>query len=81
MHVNRKETFYAYCSFSIVTNKYVSQVLYCNIIMYFEKVLGSQVFKNHNCNPFQSSSSLSIRASFCICCVIYTLYLLFIGFE
>ena len=31
----------------------------------------------NNCNPFQSSSSLSIRASFCICCVIYTFFLLF----
>ena len=28
--------------------------------MDFEKVLGHQVFRKHNCNPFQSSSSLSI---------------------
>ena len=28
--------------------------------------------KNCNCNPFQSSSSLSILDSFFICCVIYT---------
>ena len=27
-------------------------------------------FKIHNCNLFQSSSSLSIRASFSVCCVI-----------
>ena len=26
------------------------------------------------CNPFRSSSRLSIRASFCICCAIYTIY-------
>ena len=35
--------------------------------MNFENLFGLQVFKNHNCNPFQSSLSLSIRASFCIC--------------
>ena len=30
-------------------------------------------FQNRNSNPFfKSSSSLSIRATFCICCVIYT---------
>ena len=34
--------------------------------MNFEKLLGEQVFKNHNCNPFQSPSSLSMRVSFCI---------------
>ena len=28
-------------------------------------------FHKKNCNPFQSSSSFSIRASFCICCIIY----------
>ena len=28
--------------------------------MDFEKVLGHQVFRKDNCNPFQSSSSLSI---------------------
>jgi len=32
--------------------------------MNFEKLLSEQVFKNHNCHPFQSSSSLSTRASF-----------------
>ena len=30
--------------------------------------------KNQNCSPFQSSSSLSICAFFCICCVIYTFF-------
>ena len=34
--------------------------------MNFEKLLGEQVFKNHNCNPFQSPSSLSMRVFFCI---------------
>ena len=34
--------------------------------MNFEKLLGEQVFKNHNCNSFQSPSSLSMRVSFCI---------------
>ena len=42
--------------------------------MNFEKLLGEQV-KNRNCNPFQSSSSLSIPASLFIFCVIYTLIL------
>ena len=32
--------------------------------MNFEKLFGQQVFKEHNCNPFQSSSSLSIHSSF-----------------
>ena len=31
-----------------------------------------QVFKNHNCNPFKSSTSLSIHVSFCIFCAIYS---------
>ena len=39
--------------------------------MNFEKLLSKQVFINHNCNPFQSSSNLSIRFSFGGC-VIYT---------
>ena len=39
-----------------------------------EKLLGQQVFQNHNKKPFQSSSSLSIPASFCIFCVIYTFF-------
>ena len=30
--------------------------------------------KKNNCNPFQSSSSFSISASFCICCAIYTFF-------
>ena len=34
------------------------------------EVLGQQVFKNHNCNPFKSSLSLSIHVSFCIFCAI-----------
>ena len=40
----------------------------------FEKLLGQQVFPNHNWNPFQSSSSLSIPAFFRICCIIYTFF-------
>ena len=40
--------------------------------MNFENLFGLQVFKNHNCNPFQSSLSLSIRFSFCICCGIFS---------
>ena len=36
------------------------------------EVLGQQVFKNHNCNPFKSSTSLSIHVSFCIFCAIYS---------
>ena len=40
----------------------------------FEKLLGLQVFKNHNCNEFESFSSLSIRSSFC-----FVLFLLSIG--
>ena len=31
-------------------------------------------FHKSSYNPFQSSSSLSIRLSFCVCCVIYTLF-------
>ena len=31
--------------------------------MNFEKLLGAQVFKNHNCNPLQSSSSLGREAA------------------
>ena len=34
--------------------------------MNFENLLGEQVFKKPNCNPFQSSLSLTIRAYFCI---------------
>ena len=36
--------------------------------------LWKTVFKNHNCNPFQSSSGLSIRACFRIYCVIHTFF-------
>lgn len=36
----------------------------------FKKIIRQkQVSRNQNCNPFQSSLSLPIRASFCICCV------------
>ena len=42
--------------------------------MNFEKLFSEQV-KNHNCNAFQSSSSLSVPASLFIFCVIYTLIL------
>ena len=42
--------------------------------MNFRNLLGKQVLKNHNCNPFQSSPNLSTCFSFYICCVIYTLY-------
>ena len=62
---------------SFISNKYVSQVLNQTLHatkMNFEKLLGQHVFKNHSCNPFQSSSSLSIRASFGICSVIYTFF-------
>ena len=40
--------------------------------MNFENLFGLQVFKNRNCNLFQSSLSLSIRASLCICCGIFS---------
>ena len=36
--------------------------------------LWKTVFKNHNCNPFQSSSRLSIPACFRIYCVIHTFF-------
>ena len=39
------------------------------------KLFSRQISKKHNCNPFQSSSSLSIRVSFCIRRVIYTVIL------
>ena len=54
---------------SFFQTKYVSQALYQTLQttkMNFESLLGEQVFKNHNCNPFQSSLSLTIRAYFCI---------------
>ena len=48
------------------TNKYVSRTLFLKLQaagMNFEKqlLLGWTVFKNHNFNPFQSSSVLPIR--------------------
>ena len=49
------------------------------------KTVSLQGIKKHNINPFQSSSSLSIRAFFCIWCVIYTFFscpeLLFLYFT
>jgi len=39
------------------------------------KLFGKQIFKKHNCNPFQSSSSLPIRVSLCIVRVIYNFIL------
>ena len=36
------------------------------------KLFSRQISKKHNCNPFQSSLSLSICVSFCIVRVIYT---------
>ena len=65
---------------SSVSNKHVSHAVFQTLQRTktnFEKLLSLQVFKNHNCSPFQSSSSLSIRDSFCICCVIKYLLLLF----
>ena len=35
-------------------------------------MLGYQINKKHNCNPFQSAPSLFIRYSFGSCWVIYT---------
>ena len=37
--------------------------------MNFENLLGEQIFKKHNFDPLQSTSSLSIGSSFCICCL------------
>ena len=60
--------------------KFVSQTSYQwlqRTKMNFEKLLGGQVFKNHNYNPLHSSSSFSILASYSICGVIYTFFKLF----
>ena len=60
--------------------KFVSQTSYQwlkRTKMNFEKLLGGQVFKNHNYNPLHSSSSFSIPASYSICGVIYTFFKLF----
>ena len=51
---------------SFVSNKYVSQKIHPTIKakkLNFENLLGWswQVFKNHNCNPFQYPSNFSIR--------------------
>ena len=48
----------------ISTKHYVYQTLQTT----HENELWKTVLKNHNYNPFQSSSCLSIHASFCICC-------------
>ena len=37
-------------------------------------MLGNQIIKKHNCNPFQSFPSLFIRYSFGIYWVIYTFF-------
>ena len=60
--------------------KFVSQTSYQwlqRTKMNFEKLLGGQVFKNHNYNPLHSSSSFSIPASYSICGVIYIFFKLF----
>ena len=52
-----------------MSNKYVFQALFQTFKttrVNFEELLGLQLFKNHNGNPFQSSSSLSIRATFSV---------------
>ena len=57
------------------TNKYVSWALFLNLQaagINFEKLLGWTVFKNHNFNPFQSFSVLTIRGICCFCYVILT---------
>ena len=46
---------------------------------YNKHLISRQVFKTKNCNPFQSSSGLSICVSFSNCCVIYTFFLMFGG--
>ena len=46
---------------------------------YNKHFISRLVFKTKNCNPFQSSSSLSICASFSNCCVIYTFFFLMVG--
>ena len=62
-----------------VSSEYVSQAL-CQTLqttkINFEKLLGQQVFNTHNFNPFQSTSSLTISFSLCICYVIYSIFLL-----
>ena len=40
----------------------------------FETLLANGFSKTIDCNPVQSSSSWSIRASFYICCVIYAFF-------
>ena len=44
---------------------------------YNKHLISRQVFKTKNCNPFQSSSGLSICVSFSNCCVIYAFFFFF----
>lgn len=58
-----------------VSREYVSQAL-CQTLqttkINFEKKCCLQVFNTQN--EFESSTNLSTRALFCICCVIYTIF-------
>ena len=55
---------------SFVSSKYVSQAVHrYNDKNELWKPLRLTRFQNHHCEPFQSSLSLSIRVSFCICFV------------
>jgi len=50
--------------------------------MNFEKFRLTSFSKlNHKCIPFQSSSSLSIRVSFCICSIIFTFFYVLSSFS
>ena len=64
--VNDKNT--ALCQTNMSSNALFQTLQTANVN--FDKLLGQQVLKNRNCNPFQSSSSLCVLASFCISCVI-----------
>ena len=49
--------------------------------MDFEKLLGEQIFKNHNCIPFlYSIDSLSIRVSFLYFALLFICYLNVLSF-
>ena len=54
---------------SYQTMKYLPKALCISNVANNKNELWKTVLKNHNYNPFQSSSCLSIHASFCICCV------------
>ena len=63
-------------NYSFVSSKYVYQTLFQTFQttkMDFEKLFGvnTAVFNNHNFTDSFHSSSLTIRASFCICCYLY----------